>query len=92
LNEEVWQFAIEVAELHKTGVTNTDLRWLLAEGYAEHGRERTKAGACRASRCLFINWDFLRTRRTSSPPPSTRPARPPVSVDNSERRRSGHVH
>lgn len=38
------EFAIEVAQLHAAGLTNTDLRWLIGKGFVEHLCERpTKA-------------------------------------------------
>jgi hypothetical protein len=38
---DVWQFALEVSALQHSGVTNTDLRWLVSKGYVEHAVERT---------------------------------------------------
>lgn len=37
-----WDFAVEIAILRAHGLTETDLRWLLCMGYAEHAREITR--------------------------------------------------
>jgi hypothetical protein len=36
-----WEFAVGVPELRHSGLTETDLRWLVEKGYAEHGTEAT---------------------------------------------------
>ncbi len=36
-----WQFAVEWEELESRGITTTDVRWLLAKGYAKHAKEIT---------------------------------------------------
>ncbi|NLX97026.1 MAG: hypothetical protein GXY83_12700 [Rhodopirellula sp.] len=41
LRRSVWDFAVEISLLRKTGLTSNDLRWLLCKGYVEHGREMT---------------------------------------------------
>lgn len=41
LKRDVWEFAVEIEQLHALGVTNTALRLLLCEGYAIHAVERT---------------------------------------------------
>jgi hypothetical protein len=38
---DVWQFAVEIGQLHALGLSNTDLRRLLCQGYLEHAKERT---------------------------------------------------
>jgi hypothetical protein len=35
----VWDFALRVGRLYETGVTSSDLRWMVAKGFAEHGQE-----------------------------------------------------
>jgi hypothetical protein len=35
VQRECWQFAVEAAQLRAAGLTSTDLRWLLCQGYAE---------------------------------------------------------
>jgi hypothetical protein len=44
MNLDPWQLAVEIEVLHSSGLTNTDLRWLLSQGLAEHRLERTRAG------------------------------------------------
>ena len=36
---DVWDFALEIDKLYAMGMTNTDLRWLVAKGFVEHGQE-----------------------------------------------------
>ena len=38
------QFAVELHELHASGATLTDIRWLIHRGFAEHARETTVPG------------------------------------------------
>ena len=38
---DVWEFAVEIREVHGEGMTNSDFRWLIAKGFAQHGRETT---------------------------------------------------
>lgn len=38
-NRDVWDFAVELDTLLRAGVTHTDLRWLVAKGFAEQARE-----------------------------------------------------
>lgn len=39
VNRDVWEFAVEIDELHDVGLTNTDIRFLLSEGYVLRGVE-----------------------------------------------------
>jgi len=39
LGRSVWDFAVEIRSLHRAGVTNSDLRWLVCRGCLEHGQE-----------------------------------------------------
>ncbi len=39
-----WNLAIEATELRNCGLSNTDLRWLVAKGYVEHLREVSQPG------------------------------------------------
>ena len=39
----VWQFAVELHQFHALGLSHTELRLLLCEGYLEHARERIGA-------------------------------------------------
>jgi hypothetical protein len=45
VQRDAWQFALEIGRLWAAGVTNTDLRWLLCQGYVQQGLERTPDGA-----------------------------------------------
>src|SRR6185295_19166190 len=35
----VWDFALRTGSLYEAGMTNSDLRWMVAKGFAEHGQE-----------------------------------------------------
>jgi hypothetical protein len=35
----VWDFALRTSNLYEAGVTSSDLRWMVAKGFAEHGQE-----------------------------------------------------
>jgi hypothetical protein len=37
-----WQFAVEIEELLALGVSRSELRWLVLNGYAEHARDATR--------------------------------------------------
>ncbi len=39
-----WDFALESDGLYETGLTISDLRWLVAKGFAEHGQETSFYG------------------------------------------------
>jgi hypothetical protein len=41
---ELWDFALESDRLYATDVTISDLRWLVAKGFAEHGQETSVYG------------------------------------------------
>ena len=40
----LWDFALESDQLYAAGVTVSDLRWLVAKGFAEHGQETSFYG------------------------------------------------
>jgi hypothetical protein len=40
-----WDFAVEIDGLRAVGVTTSDLRWLVCQGYLEHAVETTPAGS-----------------------------------------------
>src|SRR5262249_18025344 len=44
LHRDTWDFAVEIAGLERTGLTHTDLRWLVCKGYVEHAAETTRNG------------------------------------------------
>jgi hypothetical protein len=35
----VWDFALRTSRLYEAGMTSSDLRWMVAKGFAEHGQE-----------------------------------------------------
>jgi len=35
----VWDFALRTGRLYEAGMTSSDLRWMIAKGFAEHGEE-----------------------------------------------------
>lgn len=39
-----WDFALRIDRLYETGATISDLRWLVAKGFAEHGLEMSACG------------------------------------------------
>lgn len=41
---DLWEFALEIGKLYETGLTISDLRWLVAKGFAAHGRETSEDG------------------------------------------------
>lgn len=49
LQRPAWDFAVEIATLHQTGLTASALRWLVCKGYVEHACELpTQNGAARS--------------------------------------------
>ena len=40
----LWDFALESDRLYETGLTISDLRWLVAKGIAEHGQDTSFYG------------------------------------------------
>ena len=36
---DVWEFALRTARLYDAGMTDDDLQWMIAKGFAEHGEE-----------------------------------------------------
>jgi hypothetical protein len=42
--ENLWDFALRIDRLYETGLTISDLRWLVAKGFAEHGQETSFYG------------------------------------------------
>ena len=41
---DVWDFAVEIDEMRQAGLRNSEFRWLIAQGYAEHAQEITFPG------------------------------------------------
>src|SRR5688572_29170159 len=44
VNADVWEFAVEIGNLHQKGVNNALLRWLQAQRVVEHREETTNLG------------------------------------------------
>jgi hypothetical protein len=42
---ELWDFALEIEKLYETQMTISDLRWLVAKKFVEHGRETSVSGS-----------------------------------------------
>ena len=69
---DVWDFSLERAALHRAGLTDSDLRWLLCKGLIEHAREITKPGAharefhCHRSLTFFKRSAFVLTAAGAS--------------------------
>jgi len=38
-NADVWEFAVEIDEFHRAQISNSELRWLLNQGYVAHAQE-----------------------------------------------------
>ena len=49
LRQDAWDFAVKIRKLRAAGLTNSDLRWLVCKGYAEHAVEQESADAGRRS-------------------------------------------
>lgn len=41
VDQDPWQFAVEIPVLHEVGLTRSDLRWLICKEYLQHAREIT---------------------------------------------------
>lgn len=48
-NADQWQFAVEIQQFYDMGLTNNELRWLIAKGLADHARESSTCGDTRRS-------------------------------------------
>lgn len=42
LDRDIWDFAVEAGTLRSAGLTPTDFRWLVCQGYVLHARETTR--------------------------------------------------
>jgi hypothetical protein len=42
---DVWDFALEIDRLFEAGLTISDLRWLVAKGFVDHGQESSVYGS-----------------------------------------------
>lgn len=59
---DLWDFALRTRRLFDAGLTISDLRWLVAKGFAEHGLETSNYGASQRS---FRRMDGLNFESTS---------------------------
>jgi hypothetical protein len=50
LDRDVWEFAVEIERLESQGADASDVRWLICNGYAQHGLEVTNGNS--AERCF----------------------------------------
>jgi hypothetical protein len=56
-----WDFALEIGELYASGLTITDLRWLVVKGFVEHGDETSVYGDAHRSFTRSAGFNFLAT-------------------------------
>jgi hypothetical protein len=57
----VWDFALEIGKLYEAGLAITDLRWLVAKGFVEHGSETSVYGDEHRSFACSDGFNFLTT-------------------------------
>ena len=73
---DLWEFALEIGILYETPLTISDLRWLVAKGFAEHGQETSFYGdPHRSFRSPAGAFNFLKKGQRAvvlSPPPARR--------------------
>ena len=50
LNCDLWDFAVEIGDLERAGLSKPDLRWLICRNYIENGMETSELGEAR--RCF----------------------------------------
>jgi hypothetical protein len=58
---DLWDFALESDRLYETELTISDLRWLVAKGFAEHGQETSFYGDPHRSFHPSRGFNFVRT-------------------------------
>jgi hypothetical protein len=56
-----WDFALEIGKLHEAGLTVTELRSLVAEGFVEHGAETSAGGDAHRSFTRSGGFNFSTT-------------------------------
>lgn len=56
-----WDFAVENDRLYDTSLSTSDLRWLVAKGFAEHGQETSFYGDPHRSFRLSTGLNFVPT-------------------------------
>ena len=57
----LWDFAVEIGRLYETGLTTSDLRWLLAKGFVQHGDETSVYRDAHRSFAPSDGFNFLAT-------------------------------
>jgi hypothetical protein len=57
----LWDFALENDQLYAADMTISDLRWLIAKGYVEHGQETSFYGDPHRSFRLSSGFNFVPT-------------------------------
>jgi hypothetical protein len=58
---DLWDFALENDRLYETELTISDLRWLIAKGFAEHGQETSFYGDPHRSFRTSVGLNFVAT-------------------------------
>src|SRR5262249_4748653 len=58
---EQWDFAVENEHLYASALTTSDLRWLVARGFAEHGQETSFYGDPHRSFRRSVGLNFVPT-------------------------------
>ena len=58
---DVWQLAMEIADLRTAGFTTSDFRWLVFKGYLQHGHETTLYGDLQRTFRIGVGAMFLKT-------------------------------
>lgn len=58
---DTWDFALEIDALYESGLTISDLRWLVAKRFVEHGQESSEYGAPHRSVCPGAGYFFTPT-------------------------------
>lgn len=54
-NSDSWEFAVEIDELRRARISNSDLRWLLSQDHVAHAVETTASGSKRKFRRIASN-------------------------------------
>ncbi len=62
MGTDLWDFAITLASLRATGISDTAIRSLISDGYLEHALERTRSND---SKRLFQKTKNLTLRRAA---------------------------
>jgi len=62
MQADLWEYAVEIDSLLVDGLTTSDLRWMVHNGYAEHACETTRARDAARKFCSRSNLGF--TKRT----------------------------